>query len=54
MIFSALCITFHNISWQELKKDLAEHQALTESVLHDGENLLKCMSTNSPGKEAIT
>ncbi|XP_032070258.1 centrosomal protein of 68 kDa isoform X1 [Thamnophis elegans] len=35
-------------NYLELKKDLAKHQALTESVLQDGENLLKCMSTNSP------
>ncbi|XP_070789175.1 centrosomal protein of 68 kDa [Pituophis catenifer annectens] len=35
-------------NYLEFKKDLAEHQALTESVLHDGENLLKCISTNSP------
>ncbi|XP_039198975.1 centrosomal protein of 68 kDa isoform X3 [Crotalus tigris] len=35
-------------NYLEFKKDLAEHQALTESVMHDGEKLLKCMSTNSP------
>ncbi|KAM3853380.1 centrosomal protein of 68 kDa isoform 4-T4 [Vipera latastei] len=35
-------------NYVEFKKDLAEHQALTESVLNDGEKLLKCMSTNSP------
>ncbi|KAH0621839.1 hypothetical protein JD844_023495 [Phrynosoma platyrhinos] len=30
------------------KQDLAEHQALTEGVLQNGERLLKCMSSNSP------
>uniref|UniRef100_A0A8C5SRY4 Centrosomal protein of 68 kDa n=2 Tax=Laticauda laticaudata TaxID=8630 RepID=A0A8C5SRY4_LATLA len=35
-------------NYLEFKKDIAEHQALTESMLHDGENLLRCMSTNSP------
>ncbi|XP_063172732.1 centrosomal protein of 68 kDa [Candoia aspera] len=35
-------------NYLEFKKDLAGHQALTEGVLHDGEKLLKCMSSNSP------
>ncbi|XP_007429888.1 centrosomal protein of 68 kDa isoform X2 [Python bivittatus] len=35
-------------NYLEFKKDLAGHQELTEGVLHDGEKLLKCMSSNSP------
>ncbi|XP_066495941.1 centrosomal protein of 68 kDa isoform X2 [Tiliqua scincoides] len=33
---------------KELKKNLADHQALTGSVLQNGERLLKCMTSNSP------
>ncbi|XP_070588662.1 centrosomal protein of 68 kDa isoform X3 [Erythrolamprus reginae] len=40
-------------NYLEFKQDLDEHQALTESVLHEGENLLKCMSTNSPDKTYV-
>lgn len=35
-------------SYLEFKKDLAHHQALTGSVLQNGERLLKCMASNSP------
>ncbi|XP_067421356.1 centrosomal protein of 68 kDa isoform X2 [Emydura macquarii macquarii] len=32
----------------QFKKDVADHQTLTESVLQRGETLLKCMASNSP------
>ncbi|XP_074844494.1 centrosomal protein of 68 kDa [Carettochelys insculpta] len=32
----------------QFKKDVADHQTLTESVLQRGETLLKCMALNSP------
>ncbi|NXN82957.1 CEP68 protein, partial [Bombycilla garrulus] len=32
----------------ELRKDMAEHRSLTESVLERGEALLDCMASNSP------
>ncbi|XP_050808024.1 centrosomal protein of 68 kDa isoform X2 [Gopherus flavomarginatus] len=32
----------------QFKKDVADHQTLTESVLRRGETLLKCMASNSP------
>uniref|UniRef100_A0A8C8R4Q1 Centrosomal protein 68 n=1 Tax=Pelusios castaneus TaxID=367368 RepID=A0A8C8R4Q1_9SAUR len=32
----------------QFKKDIADHQTLTESVLQRGETLLKCMALNSP------
>ncbi|XP_054837002.1 centrosomal protein of 68 kDa isoform X2 [Eublepharis macularius] len=35
-------------SYLALKKDLASHQVLTESVLQDGERLLKSIASNSP------
>ncbi|KAJ6659581.1 hypothetical protein lerEdw1_018550 [Lerista edwardsae] len=35
-------------NYLEFKKDLAGHQALTGSVLQNGERLLKCMASNSP------
>ncbi|XP_060640376.2 centrosomal protein of 68 kDa [Anolis sagrei] len=35
-------------NYLEFKKDLAEHQALTEGVLQDGERLLQCMASSSP------
>uniref|UniRef100_A0A670HWS7 Centrosomal protein 68 n=2 Tax=Podarcis muralis TaxID=64176 RepID=A0A670HWS7_PODMU len=35
-------------SYLEFKKDLADHQALTENVLQDGDRLLKCMVSDSP------
>ncbi|XP_042332697.1 centrosomal protein of 68 kDa isoform X2 [Sceloporus undulatus] len=35
-------------NYLEFKQDLAEHEALTEGVLQDGERLLKCMTSNSP------
>ncbi|XP_032998618.1 centrosomal protein of 68 kDa isoform X2 [Lacerta agilis] len=33
---------------REFKKDLADHQTLTENVLQDGDRLLKCMVSDSP------
>ncbi|XP_061478224.1 centrosomal protein of 68 kDa isoform X2 [Rhineura floridana] len=35
-------------NYLKFKKDLADHQALTENVLQGGEKLLKCMASNSP------
>ncbi|XP_074920546.1 centrosomal protein of 68 kDa isoform X3 [Chelonoidis abingdonii] len=32
----------------QFKKDVTDHQTLTESVLRRGETLLKCMASNSP------
>ncbi|NXO71319.1 CEP68 protein, partial [Phainopepla nitens] len=32
----------------ELRKDMADHRSLTESVLERGEALLECMASNSP------
>uniref|UniRef100_A0A803TY12 Centrosomal protein 68 n=1 Tax=Anolis carolinensis TaxID=28377 RepID=A0A803TY12_ANOCA len=34
-------------NYLEFKKDLAEHQTLTEGVLQDGERLLQCMASSS-------
>nr|XP_047916696.1 centrosomal protein of 68 kDa isoform X3 [Anser cygnoides]XP_047916697.1 centrosomal protein of 68 kDa isoform X3 [Anser cygnoides] len=38
----------------EFRKDVADHQSLTESVLQRGEALLECMASNSPAlKETL-
>lgn len=35
---------------KQFKKDIDEHQSLTESVLQKGEILLQCLLENTPGE----
>lgn len=36
--------------FKQFKKDIAEHQSLTENVLQKGEILLQCLLDNTPGE----
>ncbi|XP_008562508.1 PREDICTED: centrosomal protein of 68 kDa-like, partial [Galeopterus variegatus] len=36
--------------YRQFKRDIDEHQSLTESVLHKGETLLQCLLDNTPGE----
>lgn len=38
------------IRLKQFKKDIDEHQSLTESVLQKGEILLQCLLENTPGE----
>lgn len=41
---------FFLICFKQFKKDMDEHQSLTESVLQKGEILLQCLLENTPGE----
>lgn len=49
-IVTKLSSFFFLICFKQFKKDIDEHQFLTESVLQKGEILLQCLLDNTPGK----
>lgn len=49
IIVMRLCSSFL-ICFKQFKKDIDEHQPLTESVLQKGEILLQCLLDNTPGE----
>ena len=50
VVMKHFSFSFFLIRFKQFKKDIDDHQSLTESVIQKGEILLQCLLDNTPGE----